>query len=47
MLIFQQYMVVFDSNFGEALSILLLGMTLLLIVAYSLLLNRAAMRRFA
>jgi hypothetical protein len=25
----------------------LLGMTLLLIVAYSLLLNRAAMRRFA
>ena len=47
MLIFQQYMVVFDSSFGAALSILLLGMTLLLIVAYSVLLNRAALRRFA
>jgi putative spermidine/putrescine transport system permease protein len=47
MLIFQQYMVVFDASFGAALSILLLGMTLLLIAAYSLLLNRAARRKYA
>lgn len=47
MLIFQQYMVVFDSSFGAALSVLLLAMTLLLIVAYSLLLNRRAIKRFA
>jgi putative spermidine/putrescine transport system permease protein len=47
MLIFQQYMVVFDASFGAALSILLLAMTLLLIAAYSVLLNRATRRRFA
>jgi len=42
MLIFQQYMVVFDFNFGAALSVLLLAMTLLLILAYVLVLERRA-----
>jgi len=40
MLIYQQYMVMFDFNFGAALSILLLVMTLLLITAYVLVLER-------
>ncbi|MGE0749772.1 MAG: ABC transporter permease [Variibacter sp.] len=44
MLIFQQYMVVFDSNFGAALAILLLAMTLILIAIYVLLLDRRAQR---
>jgi putative spermidine/putrescine transport system permease protein len=42
MLIFQQYMVVFDFNFGAALSVLLLAMTLLLVLAYVLVLERRA-----
>ena len=41
MLIYQQYMVLFDFNFGAALSILLLVMTLLLITAYVLVLERS------
>jgi putative spermidine/putrescine transport system permease protein len=47
MVIFQQYMVVFDANVGAALSVILLFMTLLLIIAYSLLLNRSVSDRAA
>jgi putative spermidine/putrescine transport system permease protein len=46
-LIFQQYMVVFDSNLGATLAVLLLCLTMLLIVAYSLLLSRGVARRAA
>jgi putative spermidine/putrescine transport system permease protein len=42
MLIFQQYMVLFDYNFGATLSMLLMVMTLLLIGIYVLVLERRA-----
>jgi len=42
MLIFQQYMVLFDFNFGAALAILLMITTLLLMGAYVLALERRA-----